>query len=152
MIIRPSKKMLPFCILAILKKYSDEEHRLSQKEIGEILRDRYDLSVDRKTIKRALSDIEDFGYPIEYREATRAYWDEAIGAMEESLVVSDFYLVPEFTNTELEYLINLLHGTNLIPEPIAHQLIKKLENQSNDYFRYKIHATRWSSMIMNKIK
>ena len=32
------KKMLIMHILDILKKYTDEDHRLSQKEIGEILK------------------------------------------------------------------------------------------------------------------
>ena len=37
------KKMLIMHILDILKKYTDEDHRLSQKEIGEILKNEYDM-------------------------------------------------------------------------------------------------------------
>ena len=36
-----SKKLLVLYILDILQKYTDEEHRLSQKEILEILRKEY---------------------------------------------------------------------------------------------------------------
>ena len=51
------KKMLIMHILDILKKYTDEDHRLSQKEIGEILKNEYDMVVDRKSIKRNLMDL-----------------------------------------------------------------------------------------------
>lgn len=39
-------------ILDILRKYSDEEHRLSQKDITEILKTEYDMTADRKAIRR----------------------------------------------------------------------------------------------------
>ena len=42
-----SKKLLVLYILDILQKYTDEEHRLSQKEILEILRKEYEMIVDR---------------------------------------------------------------------------------------------------------
>ena len=47
-----SKKLLVLYILDILQKYTDEEHRLSQKEILEILRKEYEMIVDRKTVRR----------------------------------------------------------------------------------------------------
>ena len=63
------KKMLIMHILDILKKYTDEDHRLSQKEIGEILKNEYDMVVDRKSIKRNLMDLIDLGFEIEYSES-----------------------------------------------------------------------------------
>ena len=65
------KKMLIMHILDILKKYTDEDHRLSQKEIGEILKNEYDMAVDRKSIKRNLMDLIDLGFEIEYSESVR---------------------------------------------------------------------------------
>ena len=65
------KKMLIMHILDILKKYTDEDHRLSQKEIGEILKNEYDMVVDRKSIKRNLMDLIDLGFEIEYSESVR---------------------------------------------------------------------------------
>ena len=60
------KKMLIMNILDILKKYTDENHRLSQKEIADILKSEYDMTVDRKAVKRNLMNLIDFGYEIEY--------------------------------------------------------------------------------------
>ena len=65
------KKMLSMNILDILKRYTDEEHRLSQKKIIEILAREYDMQVDRKAVKRNLMNLIDNGYQVEYTEAFR---------------------------------------------------------------------------------
>ena len=48
------KKLTIMNILDILKRYTDENHRLSQKEIQEILDREYDMKLDRKAVKRYL--------------------------------------------------------------------------------------------------
>ena len=66
------KKLLIVNILDILRRYSDENHRLSQREIGDLLRSQYGMTADRKTIKRNLMDLLEFGLGIEYTEKSRA--------------------------------------------------------------------------------
>ena len=88
--------MLIMHILDILKKYTDEDHRLSQKEIGEILKNEYDMVVDRKSIKRNLMDLIDLGFEIEYSESVRLVPNKVTGQLEESCFLSDFYLVRNF--------------------------------------------------------
>ena len=53
------KKMLIMNVLDILKKYTDFDHRLSQKDIADILKNEYDMPVDRKTVKRNILDLID---------------------------------------------------------------------------------------------
>ena len=65
------KKMLIMNILDILKRYTDEDHRLSQKEIVDILEREYDMKVERKAIKRNLLNLIDYGYHVEYSESVR---------------------------------------------------------------------------------
>lgn len=65
------KKLLILYILDILQKYTDEEHRLSQKEILDILRKEYEMSVDRKAVRRNLLNLIEYGSDIEYREVSR---------------------------------------------------------------------------------
>ena len=65
------KKLLIMNILDILKRYTDEDHRLSQREIGEILEREYGMTADRKSIRRNLLDLIDCGYDIEYSESIR---------------------------------------------------------------------------------
>lgn len=53
------KKMIIINILDILKRYTDENHRLSQREIIDILEQEYDMKVDRKAVKRNLMNLID---------------------------------------------------------------------------------------------
>ena len=62
----PPKKMLIVNILDILKRYTDENHRLSQKEIADILKTEYNMDVERKAVKRNLMALIECGYEIEY--------------------------------------------------------------------------------------
>lgn len=136
------KKMLIIHILEILKKYTDEDHRLSQKEIADILRTEYDEIVDRKTVKRNLMDLIDFGYEIEYSESVRMVPDRATGKLEESHFLSDFYLVRDFTDGELRLLIDSLLFSKHIPYNQCRELIGKLEGLSNQYFQSRVQHIR----------
>ncbi|WP_370752714.1 hypothetical protein [Ruminococcus sp.] len=68
--------MLIINILDILKKYTDENHRLSQKDIIEILDREYCMKIDRKSVKRNLMNLIEFGYDIEYSESIRLVKDK----------------------------------------------------------------------------
>ena len=90
---KPSKKMLIMNILDILMKYTDQDHRLSQKEILDILANEYDMKVDRKAIKRNLLNLIDFGYDIEYSESVRINKKG-----EEEILYTDWYLQRDFSD------------------------------------------------------
>ncbi len=62
------KKMLNICILDILKKYTDCDHTMDQKDIIAKLKEDYDITVDRKSVKANLNCLVDYGYDIEYTE------------------------------------------------------------------------------------
>ena len=80
------KKMIIINILDILKRYTDENHKLSQKQIAEILKNEYNTTVERKTIKRNIMNLIDFGYEIEYTETVR-YVKSKEGVKEESSIL-----------------------------------------------------------------
>ena len=92
-------------ILDILKRYTDENHRLSQKEIQDILANEYEMKADRKAIKRNLMNLIEFGYDINYSESVRIFKDKD-GEEFENVILSDFYLEREFTDSELRLLID----------------------------------------------
>ena len=52
MFAKSPKKLIIMNILDILKRYTDENHRLSQKEIQDILEREYDMTVERKAVIR----------------------------------------------------------------------------------------------------
>ena len=143
------KKLVILYILDILQKYTDEEHRLSQKEIQNILKREYEMTVDRKAVKRNLLNLIEYESNIEYREVSRKdifrkkesvsykgtsdFADKEIS--EDDLLWTDFYLKQKFTNEELRLLIDSLLFSKHIPYSQAKELIKKLESLSNIYFK-----------------
>lgn len=137
-----TKGMLDLCILDILKRYTDESHRLSQKDIAEILRNEYATIVERKAIKRNLMNLIEAGFDLEYSESVRMMpeKDGATGEvkMVESAVLSDFYLRHDFTDAELRLLIDSLLFSTHIPYSQCMELIGKLEGLSSVYFKSKV--------------
>jgi predicted DNA-binding transcriptional regulator YafY len=129
-------------ILDILKRYTDENHRLSQKEIQEILEREYDMKLDRKAIKRNLMNLIEFGYDVNYSESVRMFRDKD-GNEQENVILSDFYLEREFTDSELRLLIDSVLFSNHIPYKQDKQLVEKLSSLSNIYFKSRVkHIAR----------
>ena len=127
------KKMLIMNILDILKKYTDENHRLSQKEIMDILEQEYDMKAERKAIKRNLMNLIDSGYDIEYSESIRMNKNG-----EEETFYTDWYLERNFSDAELRLLIDSLLFSKHIPYSQCKELIGKLEGLSNRYFKSRV--------------
>lgn len=132
------KKLLIVNILEILKKHTDEQHRLSQKDIVDLLKSEYNMTVDRKAVKRNLMDLIDFGYEIEYSESVRMTRNAKTGQLEERYILSDFYLVRDFTDGELRLMIDSLLFSKHIPYSQCKKLIGKIEGLSNQYFKSHI--------------
>lgn len=131
---KPPKKLLPMLILDILRKYTDEEHKLSQRDIRDILRDEYDMTADRKSVRRNLGALMEMGWPIEYSEAIRKTPNPRTGELEESTIISDLYLDRAFTDSELRLLIDSLLFSRYIPYNQCKELVEKLEGLSSRYF------------------
>lgn len=131
--IRPPKKLLIMNILDILRRYSDADHRLSQKDIINILQTEYDMTADRKAIKRNLMNLIDFGYNLEYSESIRKNKEG-----EEEVIYTDWYLERDFSDAELRLLIDSLLFSKHIPYSQCKDLIEKIEGLSNRYFKAKV--------------
>lgn len=131
------RKKLSFAILDILRKYTDEDHRLSQKDIIDILKTEYDMSADRKSVKRNITSLMEMGYEINFSEALRMFPNKD-GVLEKSYILSDFYLEREFTDSELRLLIDSLLFSKHIPYSQCKELVGKLEGLSNQYFKSRV--------------
>jgi predicted DNA-binding transcriptional regulator YafY len=138
----PVKKLIIMNILDILRRYSDEDHRLSQKDIVDILKTEYNMTVERKTIRRNILNLMDCGYEIEYSESVRMVPNSKTGELEESYIWTDFYLVRDFTDSELRLLIDGLLFSKHIPYSQCKELVEKLEGLSNTYFRSRVKHIR----------
>ncbi len=136
------KKQLILNILDIFKKYTDEDHRLSQREIVDILRSEYNMSADRKSVRRNILDLIELGSEIEYSETVRMVPNKVTGEPEESYIWSDFYFVHEFSDSELRLLIDSLLFSKHIPYSQCKELVEKLERLSSRYFESKVKHIR----------
>ena len=140
MFAKSPKKLIIMNILDILKRYTDENHRLSQKEIQDILEREYDMTVERKAIKRNLMNLIEFGYNINYSESVRIFKDKD-DKEQENVILSDFYLEREFTDSELRLLIDSVLFSNHIPYKQDKELVDKLASLSNIYFIRRITSS-----------
>lgn len=107
------------CILQILKKHTDKDHVLSQQEVLRCLKDEYDLTIDRRSVKSNIEFLQQAGYEIEteggYRLVTR-----------------------ELEDAELRMLIDSVLFSRYISGKQASQLIEKLRGMSSSYFSARL--------------
>ena len=137
------KKMLILYILDILQKYTDSEHRLSQKDILEILERDYSMKADRKSIRSNIINLIEAGYAVEYKEIPRSSRNPKTGQLEDNSLYTDYYLVKDFDDSELRLLIDSLLFSKHIPYSQCKELVGKLEGLSNVYFRSRVkHIAR----------
>jgi predicted DNA-binding transcriptional regulator YafY len=129
----PPKKLLILNILDILRRYTDAEHTLTQREIVDVLEAEYQMKVDRKSVKRNLMDLIDFGYDIGYSETGRTG-----KSGERETMMSGWFLRREFDDSELRLLVDSVMFSRHIPTRQRRELIGKLERLSNRYFQSKV--------------
>ena len=111
------KKLALIRILQILKTHSDFNHPLTQEDISHYLENDYGIFIERKAISRNISLLREAGYEI---ESTRA------GSYLDSRDLED---------SELRMLIDGVLSSKYITAKHSKDLIDKLCNMSNKYFR-----------------
>jgi hypothetical protein len=95
---KPPKKMLIINIMDILRRYTDTAHRLSQKEIVEILENEYQMVVDRKAVKRNLMNLLSLGTTLSISESARLNKNG-----EEETLYTDWYLERDFSRCGIAF-------------------------------------------------
>lgn len=130
---KPGKKLIIINILNILNKYSDSEHRLSQKDILDILEKEYSMKIDRKAINRNIDKLIEAGYRIECEAKPRKLKNGKT-----LNVRKKWYMEREFTDCELRILIDSILFSKHIPSYQCKELVEKIINLSNSYFSAKV--------------
>lgn len=137
------KKLIILDILDILKKHSDEEHRLSQQKIQELIESEYGMKVAQKTVKRNLSKLIEFGFPIRYRGSE--YENDTIIRKgkdgKDEVILTDWYYNHEFMNCELRLLIDNVLAADGLSNIERNPLIDRLKSLSSKYFLSTIKNT-----------
>lgn len=114
-------------ILNVLKKYSDEEHMLTSVEIGEKVKEIYDVEIDPRTIRRNISLLkEKFEFDISTRQENgKGYY---ISKDPET----------DFEPGEIRAIIDNFSYANYIVPSIAKSIIEKCKNMQNIYENEKL--------------
>jgi predicted DNA-binding transcriptional regulator YafY len=115
-------------ILNVLKKYSDEEYMLSATEIGEKIKEIYDVEIDSRTIRRNINLLK---YKLDYDISTR---DEN---------GKGYYITrnpdTEFEPGEIRAIIDTFSYADYIVPSVAQNIIKKCKSMQNIYENEKLN-------------
>lgn len=131
-----AKKMLPLCILDLLREHSDAEHPLTSRRLLDLLQEKYGLTIERKAIFRNIGWLQEFGIEI-----------EQVGPP-----THGYYLKGRtFDDQELGYLMDGVLSSRYIPPQMAQSLLGKLQNMSSRYFALDLeHVTAVQQRVRNR--
>ncbi|MBR5754874.1 MAG: WYL domain-containing protein [Erysipelotrichaceae bacterium] len=120
------KKQSLLALIEIMKKYSDERHPLTIKEIQNYLLNEYDINLDRRTLYASMELLRDFNYEVSEYDG------------------KGYYLIErQFEKGEILLLCNAVHASHFISAKQSDDLIKKLLNTQSKYqqseFRDKVY-------------
>lgn len=149
---QPTKNNL-IMILDVLKRHSDADHRLTQKDIQHYLKQDHELNCDRKTVKRNLMNLVEFGFDIEYKEIerggkgskknvtadtptvkTKANEDEENG----NVIITDIYYNHDLEDSEAKIITDGLLFSKYISAEETRRLITKIESQTSPFAASKL--------------
>lgn len=133
-------------ILNVLKKYSDEEHKLSATEIQRKVKGMYNVDIDPRTIRRNINLLkEKLEYDISTREENK----------------KGYYISKnpdtDFEAGEIRAIIDTFSYANYIVPSVAKNIIEKCKNMQNIYENqrlknYQIYAKDSKTENMEVIK
>ena len=125
-----SKKAVLVYILEILRAETDEKHTLSQEEIRSILRERYEIIVDRKTLGRHLNDLYESG-------EFNIMCEESAISTDGIVRRTNFYIIHPFEESELHLIIDGLLASRHIESNQRQDLIERVSALGGRYFKGK---------------
>lgn len=125
----PNKKMLNMLILRILEEHTDEDHHLTQNEIVNILKEKYQVECDRRAVARNIASLKAMDYSIEHHNGY-------------------FIRSGIFTNTELRMLIDTVYYSKMFSADMAKKIINKLKSMGSEFFRSSVSNISMPSSII----
>ncbi|MEG0259384.1 MAG: WYL domain-containing protein [Lysinibacillus sp.] len=123
-------------LLTLLQKYSNSKNRLSQKEIIEILEQRFHYkNVSRKTVKNNLEKLRRYTDNIDAKRTERSFINKETGEKEEFDVYTDYYYQHPFTESELRLVIDGILFSKHMTKTMKTELIDKLEKMMGNHYK-----------------
>ena len=110
--------------MQILLEESDQDHVLKGPEIVELLRNRYGIETDRKTVYSDIDTLTEFGLDIVKQKGGRP---------------GCYIASREFELPELKLLVDAVQSSKFITEKKSREMIRKLEKIAGKYAATKLH-------------
>lgn len=120
------KKAYIAYIYRVIQEYSDEENPLTQERIIELVERDFGVTMERKVIRGSIQAIDEAGFPIKYTTTSRG---------NSEIISNIYYDAGEFTDGELDLLIDSVVFSKHIKATYADELIDKLRNLGSPSFR-----------------
>ena len=108
------KKMLILATLEVLRRHSDELHPLKQVRITDLIYEDFGLTIDRKSLRRNLTALQEAGYPLEGGVSWR--------------------YIHEFHVSELNLIADSLLYNPAVPWKQCREILEKLSMLGGEYY------------------
>ena len=128
MAVQNNKKRI-LCLMEILLHQTDEDHILNASDLAEILKNKYGIEADRRTIYTEVAVLQDFGLDVvQVRGKTKGYY---IGSR-------------DFEFAEVKLLVDTVQSSKFITEKKSRELIGKLEQLCSESQAKQLNTWRVS--------
>ncbi len=118
------KRLMPLYILNILKKHTDQDKHLRQKEIVKLLNASFKINCERKSVARNIKYLIDAGFDIRNEKG--------------------YYIVDQqFNDCEVSLMINNILYAKYIPKSHRNSLIEKLSSLASKSFRSNLNYNKF---------
>ena len=129
-----AKRPIALAILEILKEHTDEDHLLYANDIISLVKKKYDLDLERRTLYTNIETLKDFGYEI----------------LNDPKSKKGYYLAErEFDKGEILLLCNAVHASHFISSKQSDDMISKLLKTQSKHLS-KEHLDLYSSLNNQK--
>ena len=127
------KGFAPIVILQVLAEKASKEQPITCKDIVEILQDEF--PIERKSVERIVKQLKYVGFPINGVNEISDEYDE----IEKNYRISrnGLYLEREFSDENLQLLIDSVLYSKYISTSEAEELIKKIRSMGGERFQAK---------------
>lgn len=128
------KESAVFKLLQILQEETAPDHPMSQAQLRARMEERFQIPLNRRTLRSYLNMMLEAGYPIEHTDFSRT---SASGETE--TLCRDWYYVPDLETAEARMLLDLLDNMQGLPAHQREDLREKILAHTSQFTKIARH-------------
>ncbi|MEG2484754.1 MAG: WYL domain-containing protein [Clostridia bacterium] len=146
-----SKKGAILAVLEVMQSATDENTKLKSKEIEDIVRDKYKIEINDRTVRNNLKILREFGYGIsDYKEDSKGYYykKKLLDSKQISAIITAVAGSTDISSESINEIIEVLkkiNGNNpftsklLININEIYKCILENKKMSFEYYKYSVN-------------